>query len=75
MDDQSGKTNTFGHSWPEIIDPQELELSSRCLHKYVKWHVTGQMWSRCPSFASGFNQIRIINRSNKIYQPILRIGG
>jgi len=39
------------HSWPELFDHPNPELNTCCFIMYVKCYMTGQMWSRCPTYA------------------------
>jgi hypothetical protein len=45
------KAGILDHSWPDYIDHPKPELSASCLVIYVKFDLTGQMWSIRPAFA------------------------
>ena len=47
------KASALDHCWPEEIDNQKSELNSCCLAIYVKFNLTGQVWSKLPAFAPG----------------------
>ena len=45
-------------SWPELFDHQEPELNACCLVMYVKFNLTGQMWSISQAFVAEFRYVK-----------------